>query len=707
MNHKQSVILIIDDEQSVRKSIRAYLEGHNYAVLETASGRDGLALCVGGHIDLVLLDVGMPGLSGLDVLRKLRNRIPLLPVLMISGKKDLEEALDSMRLGARDYLTKPLGDMTLLRNSIERALEYVRLACETKNYREMLESRVAEQTKELTVANERLRKVLESARKFIGCTHAEKDAHLILQEFLGHMRSSGATYYRVEKNSLHLIGALNLEKPPELEIFFPLNKDCVFKRAIDSKSTAIVERCASFAHNSPQCPEYVKKSIAVFPLLDQRGEVGSLIALFDKRRIDGSFVPFNSQDREIGAILASCASEALRTACVVDALQTSEELVLKSQKRDAIGVLASGIAHDFNNILSAILGYTDLSLCSETCSKEVQANLRQVQKAGKRARDLVLQILSLSRADCSQKENVELSPVILEALDFVRASVPSSIAISKRIGTDLGHVVASQDRIHQIVMNLCTNAAQAMGSTGGVIKVSYTKVTDLLEEPFELAELTGGEYVRLMVGDNGSGIQENFLERIFDPYFTTKKQGEGTGLGLAVVQGIVTNLAGTVRVQSEFRRGSAFYVYLPVADTEHDVVQEPLVKEAVVVKGNERILFVDDEETLAEMAEQMLEHLGYRSRIFTSSIEALADFERDPSQYELVITDLTMPQMSGVELSGRITALRPDIPVILHTGYSTKIDASEARAAGIQSFMIKPLSMAKLSRLVRDVLDGK
>lgn len=705
MNHKQSVILIIADVQSARTSMRAYLEGCAYVVLETTSGQDGLALCLGGHVDLVVLDVDMSASGDLDVLREFRNRIPLLPVIVISGKKDLEIALGSMRIGARDYLTKPLSDTVLLKNSIERALEHVRLDRETTSYREMLESRVAEQTKELTGANERLRKVLDSARKFINCTHIEKDANMILKEFMDHMRSSGATFYQVESSGLRLIGALNLEKPPALEFFFPLKEDCVFEKVLKEKCTTIVERCASFAHNTLQCPAYVEKSIAVFPLLDKRGEVVSLVALFDKRRIDGSFVPFNSQDREIGAILASCASEALRTASVSNALQTSEELILKSQKRDAIGILASGIAHDFNNILSAILGYTDLSLYSETCSKEIQANLQQVQKAGKRARDLVLQILSLSRADCSQKESVELSSVILEALDFVRASIPSSISIAKRIENDLGYIVASQDRIHQIVMNLCTNAAQAMETTGGVIKVSYTKVTDLLDEPFDLPELVGEEYVCLIVGDNGSGIRENFLERIFDPYFTTKKQGEGTGLGLAVVQGIVTNLGGAVRVRSEFRRGSAFYVYLPLV--EHEVVEEFAVPETIVIKGKERILFVDDEETLAEMAEQMLKHLGYRPRIFTSSTEALAEFERDPTQYELVITDLTMPKMSGVELSERITALRPDIPVILHTGYSTKVDAGQARAAGIQSFMIKPLSMAKLSRLVRDVLDGK
>lgn len=705
MNHKQPAILIIDDEQFTRKSIRAYLEMHSYAVLETANGQDGLSLCLGGHIDLVLLDAEVPGLDGLDLLRELRNRAPLLPVIMISEKKDLEEALDAMRLGVRDYLTKPLGDMTVLQNSIERSLEHVRLVRETKSYREMLERRVAEQTKELTVANERLRRVLESARKFIGCTHIEKDASTILQEFSDHMGSSGATFYQVEADKLRLVGALNLEKPPELELSFPLNENCVFKRAIEGKSTTIVERCTSLSYSSPRCPQYVEKSIAVFPLLDQGGDVISLIALFDKRRIDGSFVPFNSQDREIGAILASCVSEALRTAYVVDALQTSEELVLKSQKRDAIGVLASGIAHDFNNILSAILGYTDLSLCAATCSDDVKVHLQQVRKAGKRARDLVLQILSLSRAESSTKERVELSGVICEALDFVRASVPSSIAISKRIEDGLGNVVASQDRIHQIVMNLCTNAAQAMEAAGGVIKVSYSKVVDLGGEPFDLPELTEQEYVCLMVSDNGLGIREKCLEKIFDPYFTTKKQGEGTGLGLAVVQGIVSSLGGTIRVRSEFRHGSAFYVYLPIAG--HEVVQELLVKEAVVVKGNERILFVDDEETLAEMAEQMLDHLGYRPRIFTNSTEALAHFEKNSDQYELVITDLTMPSMSGVELSAKITNIRPDIPVILHTGYSTKIDAGEARAAGIQSFMIKPLSMAKLSRLVRDVLDGK
>lgn len=699
MHLDHAVILTIDDEQSVRRSIAAYLEDYDYTVLEASTGQEGLDICRRQHVDLVLLDVRMPGAQGLDILKELRGELPGVPVVMISGAGNVEDVVTALRFGAQDYLMKPIGDMGILKHAVDKGLEHARLARENAQYQNLLEIRVQEKTHELAQLNNRLRGVVESTRKFFGCGTIEESGRMVLEEFATHMGANGGSLYRVEEQGLRLIETLSLNPPPAL-LEFPLKSTSVFAHTLETKEAVVVKDINTESYLEPcGATGYTDTSFAIFPLVDHDGEVLDLIALYNKTE-----TPFRADDREVGAVLASCVSEALQTANALAALKRSEELMLHAQKRDAIGTLAGGIAHDFNNILSAIVGYTDLIMFNKTCSPEVRANLEHVQKASQRARDLVRQILSLSRAEPVQEFAVELSPIILEALNFVRASIPSSIAIQHDVRSNLGNVLADPSRIHQIVMNLCTNSAHAMQAKGGVLDVSYTKV-DKASEPFNLLGINGDQCLRLSIADNGIGIRDEVVEKIFDPYFTTKGKGEGTGLGLAVVQGIIDSLGGTVKVKSSYGKGSAFHVYFPLAVKGAIAGKEPL--EPSLVPGDERILFVDDEATLAEMAGQMLGHLGYRTTIYTDSTKALEHFTKNPLLYDLVITDLTMPLMSGVEFAREITAVRSDIPVVLHTGYSTMIDAGEARAAGVRSFMIKPLSMAKLSRLVRDVLDGK
>jgi PAS domain S-box-containing protein len=377
-----------------------------------------------------------------------------------------------------------------------------------------------------------------------------------------------------------------------------------------------------------------------------------------------------------------------------------EAQLRQSHKMEAIGTLAGGIAHDFNNILSAILGYSELTLQQMPEGTRLRRNVEQVLQAGIRARDLVKQILAFSRQAETEKKVLQLSPVIKEAVALLRASLPATIQIKEDLQEDKSLVLADATQIHQIVMNLCTNAAHAMSEKGGVLEIALCRIdADAAPHP----ELEPGAYVRLTVRDTGHGMTQETMGRIFDPYFTTKHVGVGgTGLGLAVVRGIVKSYRGAVGVESEPGVGSSFDVFLPVVDEELST-QSPLPEDHQ--RGSAHILFVDDEATLVDVGRQLLEYLGYTVTARTSSIEALEAFGADPQRFDLVITDTTMPNMSGVELASEIRRLRADIPIILCTGFSEMVTPEKARAMGIQKLMMKPLAVTDMAETIRSVLD--
>jgi signal transduction histidine kinase/ActR/RegA family two-component response regulator len=383
------------------------------------------------------------------------------------------------------------------------------------------------------------------------------------------------------------------------------------------------------------------------------------------------------------------------------------------QKMEAIGSLAGGIAHDFNNILAAMLGYADLARRKVAEGKDVQSMLGKVLEAGNRARDLVQQILSFSRQGERKLTPVKVQDIVHEALRLLRASIPATIELRQAIDESCDHVLADPTQIHQIIMNLCTNAYQAMREKGGVLGVTL-KPTVIGIDTHKTASLLlpPGDYLKLEVSDTGHGIEPGILKRIFDPYFTTKKAGEGSGMGLAVVHGIVKSHGGQVTVYSEPGVGSTFNVYLPIyksaASRREDkagVGAGPLIES--LPGGSERILFVDDETQLADMGAQMLQSLGYTVSAFSSSLDALQAFQTKPDAFDLVITDMTMPKMTGVELAKQILAYRPDIPIVLCTGFSELISADKAREIGIREFVMKPLLMSDMAKLVRGLLDKK
>ena len=374
----------------------------------------------------------------------------------------------------------------------------------------------------------------------------------------------------------------------------------------------------------------------------------------------------------------------------------------QAQKMEAIGTLAGGIAHDFNNILSAVIGYTEIALADVPEGTSQHRNLQEVLKAGSRARDLVKQILTFSRQTEQELKPVQINQIIADTLKLLRASLPTTVRITQNIKSESA-VLADPTQIHQVIMNLCTNAAHAMRAKGGQLKIDLSDVE--LGESFieQHPYLSPGMYIKLRIIDTGHGMETAMLDRIFDPFYTTKERGEGTGMGLAVVLGIVKSHGGTITVESESGQGSTFNVFMPVIMREID--HEDRAKTPIPT-GTERILFIDDEKSLVDLGQQILERLGYKVTIRTSSVEALELFMEQPNKFDLVITDMTMPNMTGDELAGKLMNIRADIPVILCTGYSERISKERARDLGIKEFILKPIVMRELAKTVRSVLDS-
>jgi PAS domain S-box-containing protein len=374
----------------------------------------------------------------------------------------------------------------------------------------------------------------------------------------------------------------------------------------------------------------------------------------------------------------------------------------QAQKMEAIGTLAGGIAHDFNNILAAILGYGELLAFEMQKDTPAWQNLQAVLKSTHRAKDLVGQILAFSRQNELNLMPVQISSIIKETLKMLRASIPATIEIRRKIAITDALVNANPTQIHQVLMNLCTNAAQAMREKGGVLEVALNRIQADRAQQMPHPNLKTGDYLNISVRDTGHGIAADKLERIFDPYYTTKEAGEGTGLGLAIARGILKAHGGVITVDSAPDQGAVFEIYLPEIHPEASTQSEA---SQVYRTGQETVLFVDDEQALVTMSEQMLQLLGYRAVTRTSSVEAFELFQHDPYRFDLVITDMTMPKMTGEKLARKILEIRSDIPVILCTGYSELITEQRAQKLGISAFVMKPLVMRDLANTIREVLD--
>jgi len=386
-------------------------------------------------------------------------------------------------------------------------------------------------------------------------------------------------------------------------------------------------------------------------------------------------------------------------------IKTIEAQLQQAQKMEAIGVLAGGIAHDFNNILVPIMGYTEMLSDDIPKDSPLRSSLDEIYAASMRAKDMVRQILTFSRQEKGDVKLMKMQYIVKEALKLIRSTVPATIDIKNDIRKECGLINADPTQIHQIVMNLVTNAYHAMEETGGTMTISLKEV-ELNEQDIVGQDIQKGIYACLTVSDTGTGIPENIKDKIFDPFFTTKEQGKGTGLGLSSVYGIVDSAGGAIRVHSEIRKGTEFNIYLPVAESylkKDDTFQVKIPTQG----GTERILIVDDEVVLIALQKSMLERLGYQVTSRTSSIEALEAFRANPDKFDMVITDMAMPNMSGDKLAVELIKIRPDIPILLSTGFSTIMSEEKALSMGIRGFVMKPFTIRDIDKKIRDVLDKK
>jgi PAS domain S-box-containing protein len=463
------------------------------------------------------------------------------------------------------------------------------------------------------------------------------------------------------------------------------------------RKEVIGHKFAEFLH--PDSQDHFSEN---FPIFKSIGEV--IGVEFQMRHKDGTFLTVQFD----GKTSSDQNGHFLQTHCVfrdvteMKALQIKvkeqEKNLIQNQKLEAVGTLAGGIAHDFNNILSAIFGFTVLAKESLPAGSQIAEDLDEVLTAAHRAKDLVQQILAFSRQSPISPVPIEPELIIKEALKMLRSSIPTTIQIQEYISQDCGTVVADPTQIHQIIMNLCTNAFHAMEDNGGIMTVELKRAKTI---PPDLEESKWG-YIELLVSDTGKGIDQQIMDKIFDPFFTTKEQGKGTGLGLSMIYGIVKEHGGCVTVESELGKGTVFHIYIPR-------FEQPLASVAINdtenTRGTERILFVDDEKKITKMAKAMLENAGYTVTVKMDSFEALKTFQNQPDAFDLVITDQTMPGMTGLDLSKRILQKRPEVPIILCTGYSSIVNEEIAKAQGIREYISKPFTKSTIHSVIRKVLD--
>jgi len=380
-----------------------------------------------------------------------------------------------------------------------------------------------------------------------------------------------------------------------------------------------------------------------------------------------------------------------------------ERSLRQSQKMEAIGTLAGGIAHDLNNILFAIIGYAELSMDEIGEDSPLQSNLHEIFEAGQRSKELVRQILTFSRQTDHQLSPVQIDLIVKETLTLVRASLPTTIEIRKNIKTD-AMALSDPTQIHQILMNLCINASHAMREKGGILTVDLESMEIDTDLSGKYPDLKSGPYINMSVCDTGHGIAPEMLNRIFDPFFTTKTREHGTGLGFLVVHGIVKSFGGTIYAFSEPGNGSIFKVFIPAIERRINPEQRT---KTPIPRGTEHILFIDDEPALAKMGKQLLESLGYKVEMITKSSEALELFRKKPDRFDLVVTDMTMPNITGEKLAIELMNIRPDIPVMLCSGFNYNIDKKKDVASGIRAFISKPVLKQELAKTIRNVLNEK
>jgi PAS domain S-box-containing protein len=653
--HETIDILIVDDRPENLLALENLLEDPGLNIVSAGSGNEALSLTFDYDFALVLLDVQMPVMDGFETAELLRSRqktrhIPIIFVTAIS--KEERHVFRGYETGAVDYLFKPI-DPQVLTSKVRIFVELH----ERKLAMDRTARRLEETVDRLRDSEESLRRSEEKYRLLV---ENANDAVVILQD-------DRLRFHNRKAEEISGYSGDELARKPFFDLVHPEDREMVRENHLRTLSGETTARTFAFRVMD-------RKANIVW------AEVNSVPILWEKRPAVLCFVRDISQQRKLEAHLQ------------------------QAQKMEAIGTLAGGIAHDFNNILGVIIGYSEMAVQDIEDTELVAHNLDQVLKASHRAKELVQQILTFSHKNDLEHKPVIINPIVKESLKMLRASLPKTIEIRERIPSEMLILMSNPTQIHQILMNLCTNAAHAMDDMGGVMEVALHPWEPGVDEETTGHDLPPGAYLKLTVRDTGHGMAPEVIQKIFDPYFTTKPVGKGTGMGLAVVHGIVQSHKGSISVFSSPADGTRFDIVFPrlltrrVRDEDSPELPAPL--------ADKRILLVDDERLLAELGKQMLERLGYVVDARTDSVQALEDFRENAGEYDLVITDMTMPGMTGDILSREVIRIRSDIPIILCTGYNERINPERAKEIGISALLMKPLAMNQLARAIHEVLTG-
>ena len=668
-------ILYAEDDEDSRMVLKKVLADKGYAVEVAGNGAEALVAVRQFRPDLIISDILMPEMDGFSLCRAVKEDEHLcgIPFIFYTATYvDPEDEKLGLSLGANRYVMKPQKKQVLLKIIEEVLREYGFPAVPVKPqadadrmHGKSVSRKLDKKMKELGEERNKLRQIEHKYRRLV-------------EEWEKTFEAIGDIVI-IQDTEMHIVRA---------------NRAALKTLGLDHEDLAGRHCHEVFRHESEVCENCpVKQS-----LQDLKGHSAEIEHCILNKILLVSSAPLLDDTGDCVGIV--------HTARDITENKKLESQLRQAQKMEAIGTLAGGIAHDFNNILMAILGFAELAQIQASEKSPLAAHLAEVLKAGNRARELVKQILTFSRQTESERKPIEIHLIVKEALKLLRASIPTTIEFRKKINLDCGLVLGDPTQIHQVVMNLCTNAYQAMLKKGGILGIAVNPITiDIKDSKDGSHALPPGPYINLEVSDTGAGMDRATLERVFDPYFTTKEKGKGTGLGLAVVHGIVKDHGGHISAYSEPGKGSTFHVYFPRIKLAH----EPLETAAAepLPGGKEHILLVDDEEMIVNTEKQLLEILGYTVTPVSDTRDALRMFQTQPDLYDLLITDMSMPHMTGVELARELLRTKPALPIILCTGFSELIDAEKAVKIGIKKLLMKPVTRRDMANAVREALDEK